>query len=150
MSDFDALQAFSAGFAAQQAFTGGAVMGHRVVYSNEDSNLSLMGRLRQPTGANATQASISTIAWAMFDLEDESTAVQSGSLVVADTIFDTLQTDSIWEEDNTGYNFKHYVASSNFASPNRRYRVEYTIAWASGGQNVIRPFEVRVGEVWSS
>jgi hypothetical protein len=150
MSDFDALDVFTAGFSAQQAFTGGGVMGHRVVYTNENSNVTLLGRLRQPSGANATQSDVSSIAWALFDVEDPSTAAASDTLVVADSVFDTLQTDSIWEEDNTGYNFKHELLSTSLPNPERRYIMEYTVAWDAGGQNVIRPFELRVGEVWSS
>lgn len=124
--------------------------GKLVVYVNEDSNFSLAGRLRAPDGALATQAKVSSLSWKVFDLDDRANAFQSGSLTVADVIYDSLQTDDSWDEDSTGYNFRHDISSAIFTDPERRYMVEYTVSWASGGQSVLRSFEVRVSEVWSS
>jgi hypothetical protein len=64
------------------------------------------------------------------------------SLTIANVIFDTLQTDDLWNErDSTGYNFRHQIdISSNaaFTLAGRRYLVEYTLTPGSGQVIVFR------------
>ena len=47
-------------------------------------------------------------------------------------MFDTLQTDSRWSEDDTGYNFRHTVGASVFSEANHHYEIEYVFTPASG------------------
>lgn len=92
----------------------------------EDGGATNMARLKAD-GANVTQSVISSISYSVFDLDGSSpgTAVDSGSLTVANVIFDTLQTDGRWTADDTGYNFRHTIGASTLAEGNRRYLVEY-------------------------
>lgn len=80
-----------------------------VVY--EDTTFSLMGRI-DVAGANAVQADISAITMYAWNKADLATELIADSLTVASVVFDTLQTDGRWAEDNTGYNFRYDVAST--------------------------------------
>ena len=103
----------------------------------EDSGATLMARVVGQDAANVTQASLTSIAYKVFDLDGltPGTATATGTLVVADTIFDTLQTsDSRWTIDSTGFNFLDVVAgaAANLATGDHRYRIEYVFTPASG------------------
>lgn len=88
-----------------------------------------------------TQASIASAAYTIYanptntSLGSAVTGHDDVSLDVSSVIFDTLQTDDLWETDGIGYNFKHTPsASSNFPFPNRgsEYILEYQLTPASG------------------
>jgi len=81
-------------------------------------------------GVDVTQADIDTITWALYPV-GVTTAVASGSLVVADVIFDTLQTDGRWSKDEEGYNFRHDVAATAIDTPGG-YRMEYLFTAQDG------------------
>lgn len=100
----------------------------------EDGGCSLMARVVGPTSAAITQAAVSSITCAVFDLDGDSpsSAVATPSIVVASTVFDTLQTDGRWSVDSTGYNFRYDAAASIFATGGHRYRFEFRFTPASG------------------
>lgn len=120
---------------------------------NRGSTCTNMRRVTGADAANIVQADISTITYSIFLLDDQEadsrTAVaehQDVDVAVADTIFDTLQTDGRWTEDATGYNFRHTVdVSSNaaFAVAGRRYLIEYKLTPGSGQVIIVR-FRVNV------
>lgn len=92
-----------------------------------------MGRIKGNDAANITQAGISSIVCNVFDLDSRSmTPLVSPAMVVADNVFDTLQTDDRWTVDDTGYNFRHEMPASTFADGDKIYRVEYKFTPASG------------------
>lgn len=113
---------------------------------NEDSAFALMQRVSN--GSDLTQADVSTIAWEVFSLADNS-SVTSGILTVSSVIFDTLQTDDRWTEDGTGYNFRHEVAETVLTSPGR-YRFEHLFTLAAGNAFFIEPFEITVNPMETS
>ena len=96
----------------------------------EDGGCSIMARVTGLDGTNITQASISTITCAVFD--SAGTAAGTPSIVVANSVFDTLQTDSRWSRDDTGYNFRHDVAATVMATGDDTYRFEYLFTPATG------------------
>jgi hypothetical protein len=98
----------------------------------EDSTFSLMARF-EVDGANATQADCSSITIKAWDMSDFGTQVLSATLVVADVVFDALQTDGRWSEDSTGYNFRYDVADTVCTVPGARYRFE-SVVTTSGGK----------------
>ncbi len=123
---------------------------HGTVFKN--GTATNLARVVGADGANITQADIASGVYSIYLLNDQDadsrTAVTNHSavaLVVADVFFDTLQTDSIWTKDATGYNFKHTPAISAdaaFAIADRAYLVEYTLTPSSGEVIFIR-FRVR-------
>ena len=104
----------------------------------EDSGFSLMARVTGNDAENIQQADISSISYYVEDLDDDDATPATGTLTVADVVFDTLQTDARWDEDATGYNFRWDVPASLVATGNHRYVFEIKFTPASG-----EPFHVR-------
>jgi len=96
----------------------------------EDSGVTIMARITGLDGAVITQGSISTITCAVFDPTGASVATPT--VVVADSVFDALQTDARWTVDSTGYNFRYDVAASVMATGDKTYRFEFKFTPSSG------------------
>ena len=97
----------------------------------EDSGVTLMARVNIEDATAAQQADITSISVVVTDLSDESVALASTSLTVANVVFDTLQTDARWGADTTGYNFRYTVAASVLTDP-VEYIVEFKWTPATG------------------
>ena len=100
----------------------------------EDGGVTLMARVVNNSAASITQATITGITRKVFDLDSATpdTAVNTATLTVASVVFDTLQADSRWTADSTGYNFRDAPAASIFSTGGHRYRVEYLFDPTSG------------------
>lgn len=96
----------------------------------KDGGASIMARVTGTDGANIVQADITSITCAVFDKTGAS--VSTPSVVVATSVFDTLQTDSRWTVDSTGYNFRFDAAASVMVTADERYRWEFLFTPASG------------------
>ncbi len=101
----------------------------------EDSDFSLMFRVYGADAAAITRASLTSITYTVWDLDatDPTSSVDSGTLTVADVVFDTLQSDDRWTTDDVGYNFRHDVADTVCSTGGHTYRIEHKFT-ASGGQ----------------
>lgn len=97
----------------------------------EDGGACFMARVAGNDGEYITQVSISSIDCTIKNARTQA-AVSTPSVVVADSVFDTLQTDSRWSEDSTGYNFRHTVPAATFTTADTIYRVEYRFTPAVG------------------
>lgn len=109
-----------------------AVLPIETFWGLEDEPLVYMARLIGPDRTDVTQSGISSITVAAYDMEAPSVATYTDTLVVSDSVFDSLQTDARWTTDATGYNFLHTVPGTAFPEPNRTYQVEYTITATDG------------------
>lgn len=98
----------------------------------EDGGASLMARVLGNDAANITQASITSITCSVYDAQERGTAVVTPAVVVADSVFDSLQTDARWTVDSTGYNFCHDCPATAFPDGDTVYRVIYKFTPASG------------------
>ena len=96
----------------------------------EDGGTSIMARITGLDGANIVQADVSTITCTVFDAAGSS--VSTPTVTVSTSVFDTLQTDSRWSADSTGYNFRFDGAASVMTAPGERYRFEFKFTPASG------------------
>lgn len=117
----------------------------------EDGSASLMSRVIGSNGEAVQQADITGISMTVWDLSTETPTEVTGLTdpVVADTIFDTLQTDSRWTKDSTGYNFRHDLPPAAFPNGDRKYRVEYLFDPASGTDFFV-VFELTALQVYTS
>ncbi len=112
------------------------------------SSCTCMARVKDGDDANITQAGTSTITYSVFSLGASGvrsvvTGHDGGSVSVATSVFNTLQTDdSRWDRDTTGYNFLHTIdISSNEAfTTTGKYLVEYLITPVSPGQRSVLRF----------
>lgn len=94
----------------------------------------LMARITGNDGALITQSDITSIARTIYDLDSATpdTAIGDATApVVAEVVFDTLQTDDMWGTDDTGYNFLDEVLGSLLTEPHR-YIVKWIFTPASG------------------
>ena len=114
----------------------------------EDSGITCMARIQGGDASNITQATTSAITVAVFK-NANTTATYTASLTVADVIFDSLQTDSRWSKDSTGYNFRYGVIASVFDSGDATYRVEFKFTPTSGSQYWVI-YSIDTVEVFSS
>jgi len=114
----------------------------------EDSGATCMARIVGSDAGNIQQADISSIACTVTRT-DTSAAVATPAIVVANTVFDTLQTDSRWTKDTTGYNFRHTILAASLAESDITYRVEYAFT-PSSGQVFHVVFELRSRKIYRS
>ena len=111
----------------------------------EGTSPSLMARVVGSDGAAIVQADVASIAYSLWDLDDTSSVVNSGSLDAADVVFDTLQTsDDRWTADSDGYNFLWQAAGSLFPAfdaaagvDSKTFRVEIVLTDTAGAQIVL-------------
>lgn len=97
----------------------------------EDSGAYLMARVLGGDGSAVQQADVSSIAYSVYDSDDTSSPA-TGTLTVANVVYDTLQTDSRWTADATGYNVGWSAPASLFPTGDRVYLVEVAVTPASG------------------
>lgn len=116
----------------------------------EDGGAFVMARVVGNDAANITQASVTSIARKTFDLDSATpNTATTTAPVVADTIFDTLQTDARWTEDDTGWNFGDVIAASVLSTGDHHYRIEYVLTMDSGEPVVIK-FEIHATSILGS
>ncbi len=119
----------------------------------KNGSATLLARIVGADGANIVRADIDSIAYSIHLLDDQDadsrTAVTGHtdvSLTVANVVFDSLQTDSLWTADSLGYNFLHVLdvsANDAFAIAGRRYLVEYRFT-PTVGQVILARFRINV------
>lgn len=113
---------------------------------NEDSSFSVMGRV-YVAGELWTQGDIVSISFKIWDSSD--VEVSSGSLVVSDVVFDTLQTDNRWKNDSTGYNFRHDNDHTVLTEADT-YRIEYHVVMVTANNFILGPGTIEVLEMLTS
>ncbi len=102
----------------------------------EGFGATALARIKGADGANITQASLTGITCTVYDLSDGSTVV-TPTVVVADSVFDTLQTgDARWEDakggDLTGFNFEFALPDTAFPVGGQEYRVTFAFDPVTG------------------
>ncbi len=98
----------------------------------------LMARVSGKFNAYITQATISSINRTITN-KDTGAEVSSDALVVADVVYDTLQTGGPWTYDDTGYNFADQPPDEDLDAA-ATYVVVYTLVPTSGENIVLDPF----------
>jgi len=114
----------------------------------EDGTPVILARITGTANTAITQGTVSSIAYTITDTSTN-TVVDSGSLTVANVVYDTLQTDAVWTNDSTGYNFKWLPSASSFPTGGVTYAVELQIT-ASGGEKIQVPFSLTPVSIWRS
>lgn len=84
----------------------------------EDGSARLMARIVGLNNTKLIESDFGSISWETWYEGAEDTQVATGTLTVADVIFDSLETES-WTADGTGYNFRWDIPATVFASPKR-------------------------------
>lgn len=108
----------------------------------------LLARVVGADGEAVTQSDLSAIRYSVLELDaglPDSTSAVAGHdnvpLSVGSVVFDTLQTDSLWSIDATGYNFRHEIdvgAAEAFPTAGVSYQVRYEATPVSGQKMIFR------------
>ena len=100
----------------------------------EDAGATCLARMVGNAGTSVTQASLTSITCKVFDLSSATptTSIATPTVTISSAVYDTLQTDSRWTVDSTGYNFLFTVAASILTTGDHRYRVEFKFTPTSG------------------
>ena len=114
----------------------------------KNGSATLLARVVGADGTPVKQADIASAEYGVYLLDDDdpdAAAVVTGhdgvSIGVSSLIFDTLQTDGVWDVDSTGYNFKHVLdVSTNqaFTVAGRTYRIVFELTPADGQTILVR------------
>ena len=95
-------------------------------YTWEDDGFKAMARICGWGGVLVTQASLASIAYEVFDLDNHNASTGSGSVTIADAVYDTEQTGSGWPAGySDGFNFAFLVPGSCFPTGGHYYQVEF-------------------------
>ena len=117
-----------------------------VVFKN--GSATLLARVVGGDDTPVQQADIDSAEYSVYLLDEDdpdAATVVTGhdgvSIDVSSLIFDTLQTDSVWDVDETGYNFKHVLdvsAEEAFTEAGRSYRIVLELTPTSGQVILVR------------
>ena len=121
-------------------------------YVNEGTSLTLLGRLLGHDGAAMAKADVTSIGWAIYDVNDSASAViaDTPAIVVDDVMYDALQTaDARWTVDSTGFNFAWPAPATIVPDGGKTYHVQLTVTPASGGV-IIELYELKTREVYGA
>jgi len=112
----------------------------------------LLARIVGSDGSPITTSDVATLRYSVLELDechpDQQVAIDGhndASLTLGSVLHDTLQTDSLWTADSTGYNFRHEIdVASNEAFPKAgvSYQVRYQVTPVNG-QKIIFRFHLR-------
>lgn len=97
----------------------------------EDGGASFMARIVGNDAVAITQAAITAITCAVVNAVTLA-SVATPTIAVASTVFDSYQTDARWTVDTTGYNFRHDMPASSFATGDTTYEIDYLFDPVSG------------------
>lgn len=101
-----------------------------------------LARLHAIEGADITQATTVSISRTIYRVSNSAVLSGPTSLVVADTVFDTLQTAVGWKADVIGYNFRDAISGASLTTVGKivlvyslvdsdgltsLYRIEHTV-----------------------
>jgi hypothetical protein len=101
----------------------------------ENTQPTCMARVEGSTGGNITPSDVSALKYNVFNLSSTAptVALTTGTLSTTANVFETLQTDSRWSKDTTGYNFRAVLPSTLFSGDDQRYRAEFWFTPSSTG-----------------
>ena len=120
---------------------------HSIIFEGNDA--TCLARIQGTDAAELTQAALTSIAYSVYDRAAPTTSVASGAVVIATSVFDTLQTDARWTADSTGYNFRHTLAGSTFPTGGRTYMVQYKFT-ETGGSIAYLQFSIKTLEIFGA
>jgi len=107
----------------------------RQFHGCEDTPHVCLARINGYGATPITKASIASITCKVFDLSGATpdTASSTPAVVVSSAVYDALQTDDQWgDEDETGYNFAYTVPATSFPLGDHYYLIEFMFTPTSG------------------
>ena len=114
----------------------------------EATAVTLMAEVLDNAGLLVVPGEVTAIVYAVYDLDGDtpSVAVDSGSLVPAEVIFNRVG-DPRWPYA-TAVNFLWQIPGANFPAGDRTYRVEVVLTDGDGETIALDPLEVETLEIY--
>lgn len=112
------------------------------------SGLMLLARIVGYAATPITQASLTSIDYAVYDLTGAE-SIGTGTLTISATVYDTLQTDAVWDKDKDGYNFRWIVPAILLQNGDHRYRIDVRFTPTSG-EAFVQPWEFELTKAYVS
>ncbi len=120
----------------------------RQVIAHAGQGLWLMARVEGIDGSLVTQGSVAAADFTVTDQTTGEATVTADALVVSAIVFDTLQTDDRWKQDEVGYNVRFWLPGSSIPNP-RPYAVELQLTPASDVEKqFLVPWDVHAQKVF--
>ena len=112
-----------------------------------------MARVVKSDGTHIEADDIESIICHVFDVpakQEEGDDYEPAEFtpVVAESVFDTLQTDSRWSKDSVGYNFRYAVPGEAFPAGNRIYVVQFELQPITDETSIKIKFQPETAEWW--
>ena len=95
----------------------------------QNNPVVIAARVADITGSLITQSSVSSLTVSTVNAETQTTTTTS-SPTVADVVFNSLQTGSVWSTDSIGYNL--LVTADGFTDADTRYQVQIVLTPTAG------------------
>jgi hypothetical protein len=111
------------------------LMSKHTIYDTflEDGGATVLARVYGNAGTAITQASLTSITWAVYNADTEAEILAPAALTVSAVVFDTLQTGNPrWTKDGVGYNFVHALPVTAFPAAVAKTRIQYKFTPTSG------------------
>jgi hypothetical protein len=97
----------------------------------ENSAVVLLARIAGADGSDVAQSDITSATLKVYDSKAGTQVGSTVTLTVADVVFNTLQLDSRWPDETTGYNFAYELAGTFFPD-DKLYQVEIKFVPVAG------------------
>ena len=98
-----------------------------VFWVNEGTSPTVMGRFLIHDGSVAQQADITSVGYKVYDVDDPSSVIiEDAAVDVSAVFYDTLQTDSRWTLDSTGFNFAWAAPVTACPDGGKTYIAQFT------------------------
>lgn len=91
----------------------------------------LLARVLGESGDPVTQSTVSSVDWSAWRLDTMASVVSDENETVSECVFNSLQTDERWLDDEVGYNFALAIGTPVFDEA-VRYRIEVWLTMTSG------------------
>ncbi len=108
------------------------------VFIYEDTSPTWLARVEGADAAPIVQADVTSIAFSVRNRDVTATEHNNGALVVADVVFNALQTDALWTIDTEGYNFKWTLTPTELdQADEHQYLIEVVFTMVDASKIVI-------------
>ena len=108
----------------------------------------LLARVLDADGALLTPTTCTAITYQVYDKNTGDQIGTTTTATVADVLFASLQTDSRWTRDTTGYNLAIALPASALPAGGTTYRVEAKLTTNTGGDPFYLLWELQATDVY--
>ena len=107
----------------------------------------LTARVHNIAGDLITQATIDSIAYKTINTDQNDQVDGTGTLVKADTVYDTEQAGDAFWPHSEGWNFRGTIPGAKLGSPDTNYEVQILLTPTGGASDIMVAGEIHTRKV---